>query len=138
MKTVGHTSEFLFGIYWWTWKHLFTRKKIKFWKNATNCWRYHHFTHVYQKSQSWCTVPETHLDRMFCHFGPFFAHSPPWQPGKSKFWKLKKRPGDIIILHMCTINDNDTMYGSWDRWYIWSATDIIFCHFGSYFALLPH
>ena len=54
------------------------------------------------------------------------------------FEKLKKRPGDIIILHMCTINDNDTVYGSWDRWYIWSATDIIFCHFGSYFALLPH
>ena len=23
-------------------------------------------------------------------------------------------PGDIIILYMCTINDNHMMYGSWD------------------------
>ena len=27
---------------------------------------------------------------------------------------LKKTPGDIIILHICTINDNRMMYGSWD------------------------
>ena len=28
--------------------------------------------------------------------------------------KIKKAPGDIIILHRCTINDNHMMYGSWD------------------------
>ena len=27
---------------------------------------------------------------------------------------MKKQPGDIIILHLCTINDNHIMYGSWD------------------------
>ena len=27
---------------------------------------------------------------------------------------MKKKPGDIIILHMCSINDNHTMYDSWD------------------------
>ena len=27
---------------------------------------------------------------------------------------MKKMPGDIIILHMYTINDNHMMYGSWD------------------------
>ena len=26
----------------------------------------------------------------------------------------KKLPGDIIILHMCTLNDNHMMYGYWD------------------------
>ena len=31
---------------------------------------------------------------------------------KSKFWK--KTPGDIISLHLCTINDNHMMYGSLD------------------------
>ena len=35
-----------------------------------------------------------------------------------KMLKLKKLPGDIIILHRCTINDindiNHMMYGSWD------------------------
>ena len=34
---------------------------------------------------------------------------------KNKILKnLKKAPWDIIILHMCTINDNQIMYGSWD------------------------
>ena len=28
--------------------------------------------------------------------------------------KWKKIPGDIIILHMCTINDHHMMYGSWN------------------------
>ena len=27
---------------------------------------------------------------------------------------MKKPPGDIITLHMCTINDNHMMYGSWN------------------------
>ena len=137
---------------------------------------------------------------IFCHLGPFFALSAPWQPTKSKFWKknikkkhththediiilqictindshiyvcivpeiwsamdriffvildcllsfylpnnlknqnfekMKKTPGDIIILHMCTINDNHMMYGSWDMEHV---TDRIFCHFGLFFALLP-
>ena len=28
--------------------------------------------------------------------------------------KMKNLPGDIIILHKCTINDNHIRYGSWD------------------------
>ena len=62
-------------------------------------------------------VPEiwSVMDRIFCHFGPFFALLPPYQPKKSKFWKNeKKTPGDIIILHMCTLNDNHMMYGCCD------------------------
>ena len=27
---------------------------------------------------------------------------------------MKQNPGDIIILHVCTINENHMMYGSWD------------------------
>ena len=34
-------------------------------------------------------------------------------PKNLNFEKLKKKtPGDIIILHMCTMNDNQMMYGS--------------------------
>ena len=33
---------------------------------------------------------------------------------KPKILKLKKTPGDIIILQVCTINDNYMMYGSCD------------------------
>ena len=40
----------------------------------------------------WCMVPEIQSEtgRIFCHFGPFFALSAPWQLGKSKFWKTEK------------------------------------------------
>ena len=38
----------------------------------------------------------------------------PQKTWKSKILKLKKRLGDIIILHICTINDNHMTYGSWD------------------------
>ena len=40
--------------------------------------------------------------------------NPCLQPKKSKFWKNEKMHGDIIILHMCTINDNHMVYASWN------------------------
>ena len=46
---------------------------------------------------------------------------------------MKKMPGDIVILHMCTINDNHIMYGSWDM----EPDGLDFSHFGPFFALLP-
>ena len=55
--------------------------KIKILTNEKICWRYHYFTNVYQKSQSWCTVldMQNETGRIFCHFGCFFAllHTPP-------------------------------------------------------------
>ena len=44
------------------------------------------------------------------HCLPFY---PPNNPKNENFEKLKKAPGDIIILQMFTINDNHMMYGSW-------------------------
>ena len=47
----------------------------------------------------------------------FLPFCPPNNMKNQNFEKLKKKkkkPGDIIILHMCTINDNHMMYGSWD------------------------
>ena len=62
-------------------------------------------------------VPEiwSMTDRIFCNFGPSFALLPPQQPENQNFEKMKTTPGDIIILHICTITDNHTMYGSWDN-----------------------
>ena len=51
----------------------------------------------------------------FCHFRPLFAILPHYWPRKLKFGKnVKKTPGDIILLHMCTINQDHMMYGSYD------------------------
>ena len=50
------------------------------------------------------------MDRVFCHFRPFFALWPSYQHEKSNFWKR-----DMIILNLCTTNDDHMMYASWDK-----------------------
>ena len=62
-------------------------------------------------------------------FWTIFCPFTPKQP------KSEKKPGDIIILHMCTINQNHMMYASWN---IEPDRHITFCHFEPFFALLPH
>ena len=59
-------------------------------------------------------VPEiwSTTDRIFSHFGLFFALLPPDNVENQNFEKLKKMPKDIIILHMCIINKNYMMYGA--------------------------
>ena len=70
-----------------------------------------------------CTINKNHMmygssdmehvtDRIFCHFGMFFALLPPNNPKNQNFEEMKKTPEDIIILHKCTINDNHMRYGS--------------------------
>ena len=71
-----------------------------------------------------CTINDNHTmhgfwnmewDRHnFLSFWTVFCRFTPYGPRKSKFWKIKKTPEHIIILHKCTINDNHRMYGSWD------------------------
>ena len=111
-------------------------KKSDFWKNEKNCWRYHHFAHLYQKHNhmrysSW----DLQCDRIFCYFGPFSSLLPRygvWQTKlsfqaifcsfnplltpKIKIWKKNKKTLDIcvIFLYMCTKNQDHMMYGSWD------------------------
>ena len=53
-------------------------------------------------------------DRIFCHFGKFFAHLPPKNPKNQNFEKMRKMPGDAIILHKCTKNYDHMVYCSWD------------------------
>ena len=64
----------------------------------------------------WCMVPEilSTTDRFICHFGALFVLLPPNNLKNQNSGKMKKTPGDIIILQMCTINYNHMMYGSWN------------------------
>ena len=86
------------------------------WKHEKNTYSYH-FTHVYHKWQLY--------DAWFLRYGAwrteilvisnYFLHFyPPNNPKNQNFEKMKKQPGDIITLLMCTINDNHMMYGFWD------------------------
>ena len=96
-----------------------TAWKSKFWKTEKLVWRYYHFTQVQHKWQShdvWlmrCWVQQTELFVILDYFLHFY-HFNPNNPKNQNFEKIKKPPGDTITLHMCTINDNPMMYGSWD------------------------
>ena len=88
--------------------------KIKIFKNEKISWRYHHFTHVHQKiTIMWCMVPEiwSATDRIFCHYGPFFALLPPYGPRKSKFWKNEKNTWRYY--HFTNV------YHKWQSYDIW-------------------
>ena len=65
--------------------------------------------------------------------GHFWPHYWPW---KLKFGKNIKKPGDIIFLYMCTINEDHTMYEVWFMRYKGRETDF-FVSFGPFLALWP-
>ena len=75
------------------------RKNSAFSKNEKICWRYHHFTHVYQKSWSYAILFLRYgTDGLVnFHFRQFFALLPPNNPENENFKKMKKMPEDIII-----------------------------------------
>ena len=81
----------------------------------------------------WCMVAEisSMADRTFWLFGLFCPILPPNNPKSQNFEKMKKIPGDISILHKCTINDNYMIYGFWDmkcnRYVILSFGPFFFC-----------
>ena len=113
---VGHTSEFPFGIYWWSLKK---PKSQNFEKTKKNCWRYHHFTHVYQKPQSYEVQFLRYIVRLICFFilGHFLLYTTPTLtalhpniPENDIFWKMKKSSGDVIILNLCNKKHNKMMY----------------------------
>ena len=93
-----------------------TTQKIKILKKWKNTWRYHHFTQVYHKWQSydvWFLRYEAWQTEFFVildHFLPFY---PPNNPKNQNFEKMKKTPGDIIILHKCTKNHDHMLYCFW-------------------------
>ena len=67
------------------------------------------------------------IKQTFLSFWDIFCPFTPWQPRKSKCWEIKNIPGDIIILHMCTINDNHMCLVP----EIWSTID-------KFFVILDH
>ena len=87
--------------------------RIKILKNEKICCRYHHFTHMYQKSQSYDVwflrygVRQTECFVIMDLFLPFYS---PMDQEYQNFEKMKKALGDII-LQMFTINNNYMIYG---------------------------
>ena len=94
--------------------------------------------HVYHKWRSHdirflkYKVQQTEI---FCHFRPFSAL--PFQPldnPENQYFKIgKKTPGDIITLHISTINDNHwcIVPEIWSVW--WTEFFVILDHFLSFY-----
>ena len=66
----------------------------------------------------WSMVPETLNETEFFvilrYFLSFYLSNNLNNQNFENMKKTKKKPGDIIILHLYTTNENHTMYGSWD------------------------
>ena len=101
--------------------HLKTTK-IKILKNEKICWRYHHFIHVHQKSQSYDVqflrygVSQTNFFVILGHFLPFY-HPSPLPPNLmilniKILKKMKKMPRDIVLLYI-------HVYHKWRSYDIW-------------------
>ena len=123
VKKMGHTLEFLFGIYWWTWKT--TIKKMLKWTNkkcknfniysvARKTPEYIIILHLCTKIldmiySSWYRVWPTETG----NYGSLFALLHPILKTQ-KIKRKKTIAGDIIILHKCTKNHTHMRYASWD------------------------
>ena len=79
-------------------------------------------------------VPEIRsaTDRMFCHFGSFFALLPPNDPENQNFEKIKKK-NNWRYYHFRNV------YQSYDVWFLryGARRTHFFFHFGPFSALLP-
>ena len=90
-------------------------ENLNFGKTKKNSWRYYHFTHVCHKRQLYdvwflrYTVGQTKFFVILCHFLPFHSTN---NLKNQNFEKMKKAPGDNIMLPLCITNDNHMMYGS--------------------------
>ena len=71
------------------------------------------YTWVTQMAIIWCMLPEIWSAQWTEHFvilDQFLPFYPSKHLENKNFENMKKIPGDIIVLHMRTINDNDMMY----------------------------
>ena len=86
-------------------------------KNEKNTWRYYYYYYT-----NMCTINEDHMIyssrnircdiHNFLSFWAIFYPFSPLKTWKIKILKLNKTPGDIILLHIHTTNENTMMYGS--------------------------
>ena len=100
-RSWGHTSEFPFGIYWWT---LRNPKNQNFEKMKKNCWKNWRkkknncsfYTCVPKTTTIWGTIPEIQSETtflsfwaIFCPLTPPFTSPPPNNPENQNCEKWK-------------------------------------------------
>ena len=109
-------------------------QNLKKWKKKTPRDIIYHFTHVYHKWQSyelWFLRYWAQWTKFFAILDHFLSFYVPNKPKNQNFEKMKKKPGDIIILHKCTIK-RTIIWCMVPK--IWGMMDSFF-YFGLLFAL---
>ena len=94
-----------------------TTLKTKIWKNIKNPLRYYPFTHMHHTWRwydVWFLRYRAWQKEFFVILGHFSTSDIPNNLKNQNFEKMKKNSGNIIILNMCTINENHMINGSWD------------------------
>ena len=110
-------------------------KKMKK-KKKRKTWRYHHFTYVDQKLWSdnlrFQKYGAWQMEVLFLIFDYFFPFNFSRSPKNKKVEENYKKTGDMI-LHICTKNYGQMIYGFWDmvcgRWNCYFSFWVIFCSF---------
>ena len=133
VKKVGHTSEFPFGIYWWTLKNLknqiFEKTKKKLLEIIIilqTCTKNHNHIRYSSRDMEW--------DNFFVILGHFLPFTFSLTIQKTNILKKWKKHLDMSSLQTCATKTTI-------KWYMltqtWSVTDIIFCHFGFFLTTDP-
>ena len=122
--------------FWYLLMNFEKPQKSDFWKNEKNCWRYHHFTYVYQKRQSYEVqflrygVRQNYLSFWVILYP--FTPLPPTTQKTEILTKWKKASGDVIILNLSKKNHDHMMYAysnmECDR-HNFLSFQVIFCSF---------
>ena len=90
----------------------YNNRKYQNFEKIKNNSRYYHFTHVYQKVQSYDVWFLRNRAQQTEFFVILTVFSPPTNLKNQNFEKMKKMPWDII-LHKCTKNQDHMLYCSW-------------------------
>ena len=111
MVTLGHFLPFLPP----------KKPKNQILKNENICWRYHHFTQVYQKLQSYDVrflrygVRQTEFFVILGHFLSFYHPTLPNEPENQNFEKKFKKCWKMLSFYTyMTINEHHMIYDSWN------------------------
>ena len=115
---------------WKTWKS-------EFWKTEKKLQEISSFYRCAPKTTIiWGRAPEIRSEIIFFtilgHFLPFTPPPPPNNQENQNFEKMKTTYGGVISLTCAAIQSNDVAYSDME------CNRHIFCHFRSFFALLPH
>ena len=109
-------------------------QQLKFGKNVKNTWKYYPFTHKHHKSRSydiWLLRSKAQKSKVFIIIGHFLPFDPRNNRKNQNFENIKKA---LEILPFYTCVPQTTIWCMVPE--ISNSRDIIFCHFGLFFALL--